>query len=513
MNAIRLSIMTENLYEKIAELAKRRGFYWPSYEIYGGQSGFYTYGDLGTKLKRNIEYQWREHFIRRQGFLEIDAPLINPEIVFKVSGHLDNFKEYVTQCTNCSRSYRADHLIEEQTSIENVEAKGGNAIRELLIQQKIKCPHCRGSLNEPILYLTMFITQIGATGGITGYARPETAQGMFINFRRAYHHARRALPFALAQIGRVLRNEISPRRGMTRLREFTLAELELYFDPQDPKCFWLQEVQTEPIKLITEKMMKEENIDSIDTSIADALESSQILTEWQAYFMGLSQRFITHLGIPTEHQRFRAHLPEERAHYSAQTYDHEVFLKSWGWTEVAGHAYRTDYDLKAHQQGSGLDMTILRSDGTRITPHVVEPSFGIDRLFYAILENSFERRKNRNILHFARNIAPIQTSVFPLVAKDGLLEKAQEAHKILLKAGFFVQYDDKGSIGRRYARADEMGTPITITVDYYTLEDDTVTLRNRESWNQVRTSLRQLPKKLGKYFKFEKEFDDLGEPL
>ena len=505
--------MPKDLPETMNEIAKRRGLYWLSYEIYGGQSGYYTYGDLGTKLKRNIENAWRSHFTRHQNILEIEAPIINPEIVFEASGHIANFREYSSECTKCRSSFRADHLIEEKTGLENVEALGGDAIKRLLAEHGIKCPRCGSPLKEPTLVLTMFKTEIGATGGVTGYARPEAAQSMFINFRRGYQHAREKLPFALAQVGKVMRNEISPRRGLTRVREFTIMELELFFDPQDPGCPWLGEVAEEPLSLITETMMEEENTTPIQTTVAGALQQGLILTEWQAYFMGVSQRFITHLGVPPERQRFRAHLPAERAHYSAQTYDHEVEIEGWGWTEVAGHAYRTDYDLKAHQDGSAQDMTILREDGTRVVPHVVEPSFGLDRVFLATLMTSYERRKKRNILRLPRNVAPIQAAVFPLVTKDGLPEKAQQVHRLLIDAGLNAQYDDGGSVGRRYARADEAGTPLAVTIDYDTLEDETVTLRDRDTWTQVRTPISQLTERLKSYLRHEAEFTDLGTPL
>jgi len=505
--------MPKDLPETMNEIAKRRGLYWPSYEIYGGQSGYYTYGDLGTKLKRNIENAWRSHFTRHQNILEIEAPIINPEIVFEASGHIANFREYSSECTKCRSSFRADHLIEEKTGLENVEALGGDAIKRLLAEHGIKCPRCGSPLKEPTLVLTMFKTEIGATGGITGYARPEAAQSMFINFRRGYQHAREKLPFALAQVGKVMRNEISPRRGLTRVREFTIMELELFFDPQDPGCPWLSEAAEEPLSLITETMMEEENTTPIQTTVAGALQQGLILTEWQAYFMGVSQRFITHLGVPPERQRFRAHLPAERAHYSAQTYDHEVEIEGWGWTEVAGHAYRTDYDLKAHQDGSAQDMTILREDGTRVVPHVVEPSFGLDRVFLATLMTSYERRNKRNILRLPRDVAPIQAAVFPLVTKDGLPKKAQQVHRLLIDAGLNAQYDDGGSVGRRYARADEAGTPLAVTIDYDTLEDETVTLRDRDTWTQVRTPISQLAERLKSYLRHEAEFPDLGTPL
>jgi glycyl-tRNA synthetase len=505
--------MPKNLYDTITALAKRRGFFWPSFEIYGGLRGFMTYGDLGTKLRRNIMNVWRKFFVRRQGFLELDAPIINPSKVFEASGHLENFKEYLVECTQCGRSFRADHLIEDRTGMENVEAMGGDAIRRLLLEKDIKCPRCGGGLKEPVMFLTMFQTEIGATGGAVGFTRPETAQGMFLNFRRGFQHAREKLPFALAQTGKVLRNEISPRRGLLRVREFTIMELELFFDPQQPSCPWFDEVSGESIRLLTEGMEAEGEKTPLETTVREAAESGYIQTEWNAYFMGVSKRFVSHLGVPPERQRFRAHMPAERSHYSAQTFDHEVHLDSWGWIEVAGHAYRTDYDLTAHQRGSGDDMTVLRSDGTRFVPHVVEPSFGLDRLSYMALETSYERRKKRNILHLPRYIAPYQVSVFPLVTKDGLRDKAVQIYQLLLNARFVAAYDESGSIGRRYARSDEIGTPLAVTVDYDTLESGAVTVRDRDSWEQVTLNVGDLAERLRRYHDNELEFNELGEKV
>jgi glycyl-tRNA synthetase len=505
--------ITENpmtLYDTITALAKRRGLYWPSFEIYGGQSGFVTYGDPGSKLKRNIEDQWRTHFTNRQEILEIDAPLINPAIVFEASGHIDNFKEHSTTCTKCNRSYRADHLIEEKTGLENIEAQGGKVIHRLLREHKIKCPRCGGPLADPTLILTMFKTEIGAVNGETGYGRPETAQGMFTNFRRAHLHAREKLPFAIAQTGKVLRNEISPRRGMTRLREFTIIELELFFDPENPDCPYMDEVADLPVKLITEKMLEEGNSTPIEATIAQALEDGHILAPWLAYFMGVSQRFINSLGVPPEKQRFRAHLPDERAHYSVQTYDHEAKLE-WGWLEVAGHAYRTDYDLKAHRDAQ--EPTVLRQDGTRYVPHVVEPSFGLDRLFYVTLEHAYLRRGKRTILQIPRTLAPTQIQVNPLITRDGLPETAREIHQTLRHYGYATTYDESGSIGRRYARADEIGTPLSITIDYDTKDDQAITIRDRDTWAQVRTPIKDLSDKLQGYFKGQLEILDLGEKI
>ena len=498
------------IHDKVTEIARRRGFFWPSFEIYGGLSGFYTYGNLGTKLKRNIENTWREFFVRRQGFLELDSPVINASKVFEASGHLDHFKEYSAECSQCGRSFRADHLIEEKTGLENVEAMGGDAIKELLAKHKINCPVCGGALKEPVMFLTMFQTSIGAVGGEVGYARPEAAQGMFINFRRGFQYAREKLPFAIAQTGKVLRNEISPRRSLLRVREFTIMELELFFDPQQPSCPLFEEVALEKVKLLTEEMEAKGEKTPKEVTLREAVEVGDIMTEWQAYFMGVSKGFISYLGVPPDLQRFRAHLPEERSHYSAQTFDHEVKLESWGWIEVAGHAYRTDYDLKAHQRGAGVDMSVLRLDGSRVVPHVVEPSFGLDRLVYMVLEASYRRRKKRNIFAFPKGIAPINVSVLPLVTKDGLPEKAAEVYKLLLDVGLVVEYDESGSVGRRYARTDEIGTPLAVTIDYDTLEDDTVTVRDRDSWSQVRQRIKDLPGLLWRYLREEIGFTDLG---
>ncbi|MCW3979436.1 MAG: glycine--tRNA ligase, partial [Candidatus Bathyarchaeota archaeon] len=357
-----------------------------------------------------------------------------------------------------------------------------------------------------------FKTEIGATGGETGYARPEAAQGMFINFRRGYQHAREKLPFALAQVGKVLRNEISPRRGLTRVREYTIMELELFFDPEDPACPWFEKVSDEKISLLTEEMDAEGEKTPLEITVKDAHDAGHLLTEWQAYFIALSQRFVTGLGVPPERQRFRAHLPAERSHYSSQTHDHEV-KESLGWIEIAGHAYRTDYDLKAHQRGSGTDMTALREDGTRFVPHVVEPSFGCDRLLYMTLEAAYERKEKRNIFRLPREVAPIQVSVLPLVTKDGLPERATEIHRTLLDAGLVASYDESGSIGRRYARSDEIGTPLAVTIDYDTLEKGTVTVRDRDSWTQVLLPAADLVGKLRQYYDEKLEFGAIGNPV
>ena len=505
---------TGNIYEAITEIAKRRGFFWPSFEIYGNIAGFTTYGDVGVKLKRNIEAQWRECFVRRQGFFEIDDPIVNSGKVFEASGHLANFKEYAASCSQCGRGFRADHLIEEKTGMEHVEAQGGDAIKRLLVENNIRCPVCGGALKEPTLVLTMFQTQIGATGAEVGYMRPEAAQGMFTNFKRCYQANRERIPFAISQQGKVLRNEVSPRRGMHRLREFTIMELELFFDPLNPACPWLKDVEEERVRLITEEMEEKGAKEPMEVTIKDAVAKGLVLTEWQGYFMGVGKRFMESLGVPPERQQFRAHLPQERSHYSSQTFDHEVYTRSWGWIEVAGHANRTDYDIKAHQKGSGVDMSVLHKDGTRYVPHVIEPSYGLDRLTFVVMETAYELRETakekRTIFRFPRNLSPYQVSVQPLVTKDGLPEKAMTVYDTVLAEGYRAVFDDGGSIGRRYARQDEVGTPLAVTIDYTTMEKGILTLRERDSWEQVTLHVDELPARLHAYFKGA-EFRSLGQ--
>jgi glycyl-tRNA synthetase len=363
--------------------------------------------------------------------------------------------------------------------------------------------------------MTMFTTTIGPYSDSIGYGRPEAAQGIFVEFKRIFESARGKLPLGIVQIGRALRNEISPRQGPVRLREFTIIDIEFFLDPADPRCPRLKEVENEKLRLIVaENKLKGMN-DPIEVTVEKALNRGYIKQEWQAYFMALAKRFLVELGVPEEKQRFIEKLEWERAHYSMQGFDQEVYLERWGWTEVSGHNYRTDYDLSRHMKYSGVDLTAFKEtengDGRRFLPHVVEPSFGLDRLVYVALEYAYTKKKKRKLLSLSRELAPIQMGVFPLVSKDGLPEKAEEVYQTLVREGFTADWDESGSIGRRYARADEVGTLLGITVDYQTLEDDTVTIRDRDSWKQVRSGLSNLPERLHDYFRGKIDFEGLGQ--
>ena len=515
----------------------------------------------------------------------MESSVITPGKVFEASGHVDHFKEPMVECVKCNKRFRADHLLEEYAKITSVDAEKMtlDEVQAAIEKNGITCPDCGGTFRPPQQFLTMFITTIGPYAGATGYGRPEAAQGIFVEFNRLYSAAREKLPFGVIQIGHALRNEISPRQGLIRLREFTICDLEFFFDPEEPCCHLLKDVENETLPIVLCKE-REKNCEDVTTfTVREALDKKIIRSEWQAFFMALAKKMLLEIGVPVEKQRFIEKLPWEKAHYSSQSFDQEVLLDRYGWTEVSGHAYRTDFDLSCHMKASGVDMRVfkeyekpveneqlvvkanmakmgpafkkdagkvgellskadpeavsaaLKKDGfymvegfkvlpeqvqivtqkevvrgRRFVPHVVEPSFGSDRLFYMALEYAYGIKDDRVVLSFPKSIAPIQIGIYPLMSKDGLAEKAQEMQKQLTQEGFSVEFDEAGSIGRRYARADEAGIQLGITVDYDSLTKDSVTIRDRDSWLQVRTQVNMLPELLHKYFQGKIKFEDLG---
>ncbi len=568
----------------INELAKRRGFFWPSFEIYGGSGGFVTYGPLGARLKQNVEARLRDLMVKKIGIVEMESSVIAPGKVFEASGHVDHFKEPMVECQKCHTRFRADHLLEEK-GVTSAEAEKMNLdeVAAALEKHEVVCPDCKGTFNPPTRYLTMFETTIGPYQGAVGYGRPEAAQNIFVEFNRLYNVQREKLPFGCIQIGHALRNEISPRQGLIRLREFTIADLEFFFDPEEPACQYLSEVENEvlPILLCDTRLKECEDVTLF--TVREALDKKVIRSEWQAFFMAQAKRLLVSLGVPQEKQRFLEKASWEKAHYSSQSFDQEVLVDRWGWVEVSGHANRTDFDLTCHMKASGVDMTVYKEyanpvekeglvvkplmaklgpvykgeaakvaaelakadakqvadalskdgfymagpykvtseqveiknektvvRGTRFVPHVVEPSFGCDRLFYIALEYAYGVKDDRIVMSFPRTIAPIQVGIYPLMSKDGMDTKAKEIQRLLVCEGFQTEFDETGSIGRRYARADEAGVQLGITIDYDTLSDGTVTIRDRDSWKQVRTPIADLAKLLRQYFECKLNFEQLG---
>jgi glycyl-tRNA synthetase len=514
------NVKTKDKYEIISEMGKRRGFFWPSYEIYGGVGGFITYGPLGSLLKRRLESKFRSFYLQPLGILEIETSVIMPAKILEASGHVESFKEPIVKCLKCQRKFRADHILQEFGKMIDTETEK-LSLKETMDEIKkrnIRCPECGAeNFGESEEFMTMFTTIIGPYSDSVGYGRPEAAQGIFVEFKRILESARGKLPLGVAQIGHALRNEISPRQGPVRLREFTIIDIEFFLDPENPQCPRLEEVENEKLRLIIAENKLKGVIEPIEVTVREALNKGYIKKEWQAYFMAYAKKLLVELGVTANKQRFIEKLEWERAHYSVQGFDQEVYLDRWGWTEVSGHNYRTDYDLSRHMKFSGVDLTAFKEtengEGRRFLPHVVEPSFGLDRLVYVALEYAYTKRKKRTLLSLPRELAPNQIGVFPLVSKDGLPEKAEEICQKLIQEGFTVEWDESGSIGRRYARADEAGTPLGVTADYQTLEDGTVTIRDRDTWKQVRSEIRNLPELLHDYFRCKIGFEDLGELL
>jgi len=475
------------------DLAKRRGFFWHSSEIYGGVSGMFDYGPAGLLLKRKLINKWRNLFIKPEdNIYEIESSLIQPEKVFEASGHLSSFIDPITQCKKCNSIYRADNLIEETTK-EFVEGKKPEEMTKIIREKNIRCPKCKGELADVKVFNLMIKTFLSPTGEEIAYLRPETAQGIFVNFKNIQIATRAKLPFGVAQLGMSFRNEISPRQWIVRVRAFNQIEIEWFFNPEETKHPKFEEVEDVKIRILTREAQKE-NKKETTLTVKEAVERGIIPNEHMAYFLAKEIEFYQSIGLPFEALRFRHMLPEETPHYSKGNFDLEINF-DFGWKEVVGNACRTDHDLKNHIEKSKVDLAVTTDDGKKVIPHVVEPSFGIERAIYGILLYSYKNDKERGWEWFAfpPDLAPYTVSVFPLVNKDGLQEKAEEVFKIL-KNHFDAFYDDRGSIGKRYARADEIGTPFCITIDYDTKENDTVTIRYRDNAKQDRVKIEDLVK-------------------
>ena len=500
-------------HEEVMELAKRRGFIWPSFEIYGGVAGFYDFGPLGALLKNKVIQKWREFYVVQEGFFEIDSPSVVPQEVLKASGHVDHFVDVMVECQKCGSAFRVVDLALEQTG-KNIEGMPKEEMNRFVKKHKVRCPDCGGELGKIFDFNAMFRTTIGPGSQRVGYLRPETAQGIFIDFKRLQRYARGKLPFGVVQIGKGYRNEISPRQGIIRLREFTMAEAEVFFDPEDPHHPRFSEMAGEQLRLWRACDQIKDKEQLTETTVEQAVEQKVVCNELMAYYLALTKRFLIDLGIPNEMIRFREQTPGQRAHYSSETWDAEVSTERFGWVEVAGLAYRTDYDLSRHAQFSKEDMTIFSADKKRkVLCHVVEPSYGIDRPFYCLLEHSYVSEKERKYLRLKKELAPIEVGVFPLLNRAGMPEKAREVLEGLKSRGFMVEYDDAGSIGRRYARADEVGTPYCVTIDHRTLEDDTMTIRDRDATSQVRVKIEELPRVLRSLLCDKIPFSETGESV
>ncbi|CAI7833256.1 unnamed protein product [Closterium sp. NIES-53] len=585
------SINREAFRQAVNNALERRLFIIPSFKIYGGVAGLFDYGPPGCAVKSNVLAFWRQHFVLEENMLEVDCPCVTPDAVLRASGHVDKFTDLMVKDMKTQACYRADHLLkdhlgellekevtmapERREEIKHVLAVldeyGAEELDGKLKEFGVKAPDTKNDLSAPYPFNLMFSTAIGPTGLLHGYLRPETAQGIFVNFKDLLYYNGGKLPFAAAQIGQAFRNEIAPRAGLLRVREFTLAEIEHFVSPADKSHPRFSSVADLSFLLYprAEQLGPKQ---PVTMRLGDAVEKGIINNETLGYFIGRTFLFLSRLGIDPQRLRFRQHLQHEMAHYATDCWDAEIEC-SYGWVECVGLADRSAFDLKAHTEKSKVElvayekfpeprevevMSIVPSkkdigkafkrdakliaesleamteadalamkatleadgkveytpcggsqafslskemvaiskekkklQGQSFTPSVIEPSFGIGRIIYCIYEHCFYSRPSadeaRTVFRFTPLVAPIKCTVFPLVQRGDLERVAQEASAGLTKAGVANKIDTTGTtIGKRYARTDELGCPFAITVDGQTLEDGTVTLRERDSTAQVR---------------------------
>ena len=603
--------------DAVMELAKRRGFLWPSFEVYGGAAGFYDYGPPGAAMKKRFEDLWRHVFVRTEAtpMAEIFCPRVTPEEVLVASGHVAEFTDMVVKCSKGHPS-RADHLVAGAGYTGNAGVLKAAELDEQIAKLKAKCPVCgdttfSGAARQNL----MNQTEIGPGSGRVGYLRPETAQGIFTDYPLLFRHFRDRLPFGVVMLGGSNRNEISPRQGMLRLREFSMMEAEVFYDPEAKTHPRFAEVAQRKATFVPNSDEKDHVL-----SFGEAVSKGFVANEALAYWLARTQEFLVAAGMDPKRLHFRQHLKNEMAHYAADCWDAEFHSERYGWVECVGIADRGSYDLTQHAKHSGADvvnpvtgktvrrmnpeflrfvrapaaplvLTVhdwvptkrffptlkqkakaaewlmaeaspyakeaaragvtaadwhLRDDewlltekvvatapakeplhlksgseaievpadcyevqtkevtvqGRKVVPCVIEPSFGVDRILYALWEHAHEAGEKNGEpyvrLRLSRKVAPVQVAVLPLTGKDGLPEKAEALEWTLRAAGLATDRDESGNIGRRYARQDEAGTPLCVTVDNETLVDGAVTVRDRDTTDQVRVPIAGLVEHLRK---------------
>ncbi len=423
--------------DKIVALAKRRGFVFPSSEIYGGIGGFYDFGPLGVELAKNIkDLWWKSMVYDREDIVGLDASIIMNPKVWEASGHVASFTDPLIECKVCHSRYRADQPDEIAIHEDNHKKNG---VKDVL-------------WTEPKQFNLLFRTFVGPVedDSSLAYLRGETCQGIYVDYQNVLSTTRIKIPFGIAQIGKAFRNEVTPGKFLFRVREFEQMELEYFVHPS---------------------------------------KAQESFTYWKSERMNWHLR----LGLSKSHLRFRQHEPTERAHYAADSWDIEYEYPDWGFKELEGIANRTDYDLKTHGKFSGKDLSYVNLEtNEKFIPYIIEPSVSVQRLFLALLFDGYEEKDNRVILKLHPALCPVKAAIFPLVAnKSELVAKARSVYS-QLKKRFVVAWDDRGNIGKRYLAQDEIGTPWCITIDYDTLESDTVTIRDRDTTKQERINISRL---------------------
>lgn len=582
---------------KLEDLLKRRFFFVPSFEIYGGVAGLYDYGPSGCAMEANMINIWKSHFVLEEQMLEIRASLLTPHSVLKTSGHVDRFADFMVKDVKTGDCYRADHLLEGhleklladkklaeekrqeyESVIGQVDNYGMKELGELLKKYNTKSPVTGNDLTDPVEFNLMFSTSIGPSGLIPGFLRPETAQGIFVNFKRLLEANNGRLPFASAQIGPAFRNEISPRSGLLRVREFTLAEIEHFVDPSDKSHPKFENVSSQTLRLFPSEHQIEGK-PPLEITVGDAVNQKIVSSQIMGYFLGRVFLFLLKVGADPSKIRFRQHMFNEMAHYACDCWDAEL-LTSYGWIECVGCADRACYDLSVHTKATGerlvaqvdleqsemidvveivpekpavgkafkkegkivmdylaqmdkdaikafedklnengkVNLTIENKEFTiekamireikryqkeihvrDVEPHVIEPSFGVGRIMYSVLEHNFRIREGdeqRTWLSLPPAVAPVKCSVLPLSKNKEFSQFVKKLSESLTELDISHKVDDSsGSIGRRYARTDEIAIPFGITVDFDTVnkEPHSATLRERNSTRQIRAQIDELP--------------------
>lgn len=582
---------------KLEDLLKRRFFFVPSFEIYGGVAGLYDYGPSGCAMEANMINIWKSHFVLEEQMLEIRASLLTPHSVLKTSGHVDRFADFMVKDVKTGDCYRADHLLEGhleklladkkleeekrqeyESVIGQVDNYGMKELGELLKKYNTKSPVTGNDLTDPVEFNLMFSTSIGPSGLIPGFLRPETAQGIFVNFKRLLEANNGRLPFASAQIGPAFRNEISPRSGLLRVREFTLAEIEHFVDPSDKSHPKFENVSSQTLRLFPSEHQIEGK-PPLEITVGDAVNQKIVSSQTMGYFLGRVFLFLLKVGADPSKIRFRQHMFNEMAHYACDCWDAEL-LTSYGWIECVGCADRACYDLSVHTKATGerlvaqvdleqsemidvveivpekpavgkafkkegkivmdylaqmdkdaikafedklnengkVNLTIENKEFTiekamireikryqkeihvrDVEPHVIEPSFGVGRIMYSVLEHNFRIREGdeqRTWLSLPPAVAPVKCSVLPLSKNKEFSQFVKKLSESLTELDISHKVDDSsGSIGRRYARTDEIAIPFGITVDFDTVnkEPHSATLRERNSTRQIRAQIDELP--------------------
>lgn len=508
---------TPNL-EELATFCKKKGFVFQAAEIYGGLAGFFDFGPLGVELKTNLKSLYWKHFVhKRDDVVGQDGAIITNPKVWKASGHIDNFGDLILTTKQTKTKLRADHFIEDTLNIPG-DGLTADDINRLIKEHKLT--YNDEEFEEVKDFNLMFSTQVGAdtTKNATAYLRPETAQSIFPNFRSVAEVSRMQLPFGITQIGKAYRNEISPRDFVFRCREFEQIEMEYFFNPQTT-CQKLTSKHLDvKLQVLTAKAQENDSEEMTQLTIRDLVENeSYNMNTYHAYFLAEFYLWFTEvLGLSTQNLRIREHVSNELSHYSCATFDID-YKYPMGFKEMLGMANRTNYDLTQHQNHSKTKMEVFdEATKSKVLPHVIEPSFGVERAMMAVLLEAYHEDKERGntVLHFVPKMSPFKVGVFPLMNKEELTITAKEIYENLIEEDIVAVYDKSGSVGKRYARQDEVGTPFCVTVDYETIEEGdnqgTVTIRNRDTTQQKRVAIKNLSQTISNLIAGKISFEDIS---